>query len=133
MAGIRNSGERVIDRFPPAGLAWTEAMKERKPIFYDERRRRWALTRRVLEINGVVFTLLLVIFLLAVITRPNLPELLLPETRPALHAVRPKQPAKPAPTRIGRRRRVAGWTWSWIGNCTLGSRPPKSKFPPWHW
>src|SRR2546428_7488855 len=82
-------------------------MKERKPIFDDERRRRWALTRRVLEINGVVFTLLLVIFLLAVITRPNLPELLLPETRPALHAVRPKQPAKPAPTRIGRRRRVA--------------------------
>jgi len=57
-------------------------MKERKPIFYDERRRRWVLTRRVLEISGVVFTLLLVIFFLAVITRPNLPELLLPETRP---------------------------------------------------
>src|SRR6267378_4225541 len=82
-------------------------MKERKPIFYDERRRRWVLTRRVLEISGVVFTLLLVIFFLAVITRPNLPELLLPETRPALHAVRTKQAAKPVPTRIGRRRRVA--------------------------
>src|SRR2546427_10857589 len=80
-------------------------MKERKPIFYDERRRRWVLTRRVLEISGVVFTLLLVIFFLAVITRPNLPELLLPETRPALHAVRTKQAAKPVPTRIGRRRR----------------------------
>src|SRR2546426_3686580 len=57
--------------------------------------------------SGVVFTLLLVIFFLAVITRPNLPELLLPETRPALHAVRTKQAAKPVPTRIGRRRRVA--------------------------
>src|SRR2546427_8578598 len=93
-------------------------MKERKPIFYDERRRRWVLTRRVLEISGVVFTLLLVIFFLAVITRPNLPELLLPETRPALHAVRTKQAAKPVPTRIGRRRRV----------CARGTGP--REYPP---
>src|SRR3989442_14292027 len=55
----------------------------------------------------VVSARLLVLFCLAVITRPSLPELLLPETRPALHAVRTKQAAKPVPTRIGRRRRVA--------------------------
>src|SRR2546428_9674203 len=99
-------------------------MKERKPIFYDERRRRWVLTRRVLEISGVVFTLLLVIFFLAVITRPNLPELLLPETRPALHAVRTKQAAKPVPTRIGRRRREAA-----LGKVPEKKEPLRAAFP----
>src|SRR5205085_1491192 len=35
-------------------------MKERRPIFYDAERVRWRRTRRVLEISGVVLTLLLV-------------------------------------------------------------------------
>ncbi len=83
-------------------------MRERKPIFYDERRRRWWLTRRVLEVSGAMFTLLLVIFVVNVIVKkPDLPELLLPEGRPALHALRQRQSGKPPSARPGRRKRVA--------------------------
>ncbi len=81
-------------------------MKERKPIFYDERRRRWWLTRRVLEVSGIAFTLLLVTFFVTVLKKPDLPELLLPEARPALHALREKQSKAPG-ARQGRRKRVA--------------------------
>ncbi len=83
-------------------------MKERKPIFYDEGRRRWWLTRRTLEISGAVFTLLLVSFFVnVVVKKPDLPGLLLPDVRPLRHAVREKQPPKAPPARPGRRRRVA--------------------------
>ncbi len=81
-------------------------MKERKPIFYDERQRRWWMTRRVLEVSGGVFTLLLVSFFFSVVTKVDLPTLLLPAVRPTLHAVRPK-PGKSLPARQGRRKRVA--------------------------
>jgi cellulose synthase/poly-beta-1,6-N-acetylglucosamine synthase-like glycosyltransferase/peptidoglycan/xylan/chitin deacetylase (PgdA/CDA1 family)/spore germination protein YaaH len=90
-------------------------VSERKPIFYDERRRRWRRTRRFLEVSGGVFTLLLVTFFFNVIKKPDLPGLLLPEARPALHPVRQKQPTKPLAARLGRRRRVA----------TLGKVPDK--------
>ncbi len=89
-------------------------MRERKPIFYDERRRRWWVTRRVMEVSGAIFTLLLVVFLVNVLKKQNLPELLLPEVRPTLRPVRQKLPSK-APARAGRRRRVA----------TLGKVPEK--------
>ena len=88
-------------------------MKERKPIFYDERRRRWWVTRRVMEVSGALFTLLLILFFVNVLKKPNLPELLLPDVRPTLRPVRQK-PTK-APARQGRRRRVA----------TLGKVPEK--------
>jgi len=81
-------------------------VRERKPIFYDERRRRWWVTRRVMEVSGGLFTLLLLMFLVNVLKKPDLPELLLPEVRPTLRPVRPK-PARAAPARPGRRRRVA--------------------------
>ena len=41
-------------------------MPERKPIFYDEERRRWRRTRLALEIAGGLFTLVLIVFLLNV-------------------------------------------------------------------
>ena len=41
-------------------------MAERKPIFYDQERRRWRRTRLALEIAGGFFTLVLVIFVLIV-------------------------------------------------------------------
>ncbi len=82
-------------------------MKERKPIFYDERQRRWRRTRRVLEISGGVLTLILFLFFFSLLGKPDLPALLLPDTRPAKHAVRQKRPVKPPPARPGRKRRVA--------------------------
>ena len=80
-------------------------MAERKPIFYDEERRRWRRTRLALEIAGGFFTLVLVVFLLNVGRNPNLPDILRPDTRAGLHAIRTKVKAKPV--RRGRERKVA--------------------------
>jgi len=46
-------------------------MPERKPIFYDEQRRRWRRTRRVLELAGGFFTVVLVIFVVNLIRNPR--------------------------------------------------------------
>jgi cellulose synthase/poly-beta-1,6-N-acetylglucosamine synthase-like glycosyltransferase/spore germination protein YaaH/peptidoglycan/xylan/chitin deacetylase (PgdA/CDA1 family) len=82
-------------------------MKPRKPIFYDEQRRRWRRTSRVLEICGAIFTLLLITFFISVLVSPSLPEPLLPTNRIALHPVVEKNRTRIALKRTGRRRRVA--------------------------
>ena len=83
-------------------------MDQRKPIFYDEDRTRWRRTRRVLEIAGALFTIVLVTFFFTIINRVDLPSLLLPTGRSGLHAVAAVAP-KPDLTnrRRGRRRRIA--------------------------
>ena len=58
-------------------------MKERKPIFYDAERVRWRRTRRILEVSGVLLTLLLVYFFITVAGSVELPTSLLPDTRGA--------------------------------------------------
>ncbi len=82
-------------------------MKPRKPIFYDEQRRRWRRTSRVLEICGAIFTFLLITFFISVLVSPSLPEPLLPTNRNALHPVVEKNRTRIALKRTGRRRRVA--------------------------
>ncbi|MGA8036915.1 MAG: glycosyltransferase [Candidatus Acidiferrales bacterium] len=80
-------------------------MPERKPIFYDEERRRWRRTRRVLEVTGGLFTLVLVVFLVNVFNKPDLPDILQAATHWGLHAVPSK--TRPKPVRQGRKRKVA--------------------------
>ena len=80
-------------------------MPERKPIFYDQERRRWRRTRLGLEILGGFFTLVLIIFLINVVRRPELPDILRPDTHGGLHAIHLRPKLKPA--RQGRKRRVA--------------------------
>src|SRR5713226_1440560 len=82
-------------------------MKPRKPIFYDERRRRWRRTSRVLEICGAIFTILLITFFISVLVSPSLPEPLLPTNRNALHPVVEKNRTRIALKRTGRRRVAA--------------------------
>ncbi len=82
-------------------------MKPRKPIFYDEQRRRWRRTSRVLEICGAIFTLLVIIFFISVLVNPQLPEPLLPTSRAALHPVRKKVRRKITLKRFGRHARVS--------------------------
>lgn len=69
-------------------------MLERKPIFYDQERRRWRRTRRVLEITGALFTLVLIVFLIDLGRNPELPDILRPDIhgglRP-LHTVQTKK------------------------------------------
>ena len=82
-------------------------MPERKPIFYDQERRRWRRTRRVLEIAGGLFTLVLVVFLINVGRNPALPDILRADTHGGLHAIRAHLPLlKPKITR-GRKRKIA--------------------------
>src|SRR5271156_5028103 len=63
-------------------------MPERKPIFYDQEKQRWRRTRMALEIAGGLFTLVLIVFLLNVVRRPELPALLSPNTGAGLRAIR---------------------------------------------
>jgi peptidoglycan-N-acetylglucosamine deacetylase len=79
-------------------------MPERKPIFYDEERRRWRRTRLALEITGGLFALVLVVFLLNVGRNPELPEILRPGGHPSLRAIRGVQRVRPV---RGRHRKVA--------------------------
>ncbi len=91
-------------------------MSDRTPIFYDHRRRRWRYTRRALEISGALFTLVVVVFLFDVARKPDLPGLLLPDSRPLYHALRIRAHSRPIqPPRAGRRTRIAA----------LGSVPAK--------
>ncbi|MGH9774138.1 MAG: glycosyltransferase [Candidatus Acidiferrales bacterium] len=101
-------------------------MTERKPIFYDQERRRWRRTRRFLEVSGGLLAILLLIFMLNVWRSASLPELLLPDTRPVLHSIsaklRPKQPVRP-----GRKHRVAA-----LGNVPEHYDPLRAAFyVPW--
>src|ERR1700739_2451396 len=81
-------------------------MKPRKPIFYDEERRRWRRTSRFLEIAGAIFTLLAITFFISVLVSPRLPEPLLPTNRSALHPVREKSRTRITLRRTGRQRRI---------------------------
>jgi cellulose synthase/poly-beta-1,6-N-acetylglucosamine synthase-like glycosyltransferase/peptidoglycan/xylan/chitin deacetylase (PgdA/CDA1 family)/spore germination protein YaaH len=101
-------------------------MTERKPIFYDQRRRRWRRTRLVLEISGAFFALLLVLFCFSVVRVASLPELLLPSNLPVLHAIRLPRALKTS-LRPGRRRKVAA-----LGNVPQQYDPLRAAFyVPW--
>jgi peptidoglycan-N-acetylglucosamine deacetylase len=96
-------------------------MAEGKPIFYDQERRRWRRTRLALEIAGGFFTLVLVIFLLDVGRKPDLPEILRPDTHAGLHAIHTK--AKLHAARLGRKRRIQT-----LGNVPQGYDPLRAAF-----
>jgi cellulose synthase/poly-beta-1,6-N-acetylglucosamine synthase-like glycosyltransferase/peptidoglycan/xylan/chitin deacetylase (PgdA/CDA1 family) len=81
-------------------------MKERRPIFYDAQRARWRLTRRIMEITGALLTLLLAYFFVTIVVSVELPAGLLPDIKPAFHALKSAK-KKPVATREGRKRRVA--------------------------
>ncbi|HLV95673.1 MAG TPA: glycosyl hydrolase family 18 protein, partial [Candidatus Acidoferrales bacterium] len=80
-------------------------MPERKPIFYDQKRRRWRRTRLILELGGAFFTLVLIIFLIDVGRNPELPDILRPDIHAGLHPFRTRQKKKLASA--GRKRKLA--------------------------
>ena len=80
-------------------------MKEKGPIFYDAQRVRWKRTRRVLEISGVLLTLLLAYFFVTIAVSVSLPSGLLPDFKSPYHALKTKK--KHTALREGRRRRLA--------------------------
>lgn len=80
-------------------------MKEQGPIFYDAQRVRWKRTRRVLEISGVLLTLLLAYFFVTIAVSVSLPAGLIPDFKSPYHALKSKK--KHTAQREGRRRRLA--------------------------
>src|SRR5438552_9468229 len=96
-------------------------MKERGPIFYDAERVRWRRTRRVMEVTGVLLTLLLAYFFVTIAVSVELPAGLLPDTKPKYQALKSKK--KPGPTREGRHRRVAN-----IGTLPASYDPLRAAF-----
>jgi len=97
-------------------------MKERKPIFYDSEKVRWRRTRRILEVSGLLLTLLLVYFFITVAGSVELPSSLIPDTRPVYHSVKQKKNSKPQNTRQ-RHLRVAR-----IGQIPEGYDPLRAAF-----
>jgi cellulose synthase/poly-beta-1,6-N-acetylglucosamine synthase-like glycosyltransferase/peptidoglycan/xylan/chitin deacetylase (PgdA/CDA1 family)/spore germination protein YaaH len=77
-----------------------------KPVFLDERRVRWRRTRRAGELTSALLSLVLLMFLVNVARRPDLPRLMLPESRPALHAVHERSRSQPVKKRPARPRAV---------------------------
>ncbi|HUZ05090.1 MAG TPA: hypothetical protein VMU62_07015, partial [Acidobacteriaceae bacterium] len=77
-----------------------------KPIFYDPGRKRWKRLRRVLDVVGVVSTVVLIAFAVNVIRRQTLPELLLPVQKRNYHALKDTTRAK-APLHARRKNRPA--------------------------
>jgi cellulose synthase/poly-beta-1,6-N-acetylglucosamine synthase-like glycosyltransferase/peptidoglycan/xylan/chitin deacetylase (PgdA/CDA1 family)/spore germination protein YaaH len=98
-------------------------MKERGPIFYDAERARWRRTRRVMEITGAMLTLLLAYFFVTIVVSVELPAGLLPEIKPAFHALKTAAKKKPAALREGRRLRVAN-----IGKVPASYDPLRAAF-----
>ena len=80
-------------------------MAPHKPVFLDEHRVRWRRARRAGELTGALLSVVLLVFLVNVARRPDLPRLMLPDSRPALHAVHERSRAQPARRRADRHRR----------------------------
>jgi cellulose synthase/poly-beta-1,6-N-acetylglucosamine synthase-like glycosyltransferase/peptidoglycan/xylan/chitin deacetylase (PgdA/CDA1 family)/spore germination protein YaaH len=74
-------------------------------IFLDPDRKRWKRLRRVFDVAAVLSTLVLVTFIVNVIRRQTLPELLLPTQKRNYKALKENQPAlKPKGARPARRK-----------------------------
>src|SRR4030081_1068253 len=99
-------------------------MKERGPIFYDAERARWRRTRRVMEVTGALLTALLASFFVTIVVSVELPAGLLPEIKPAFHALKTAVKKKPAALREARPRRVA--TMGKVPAATTPSAPPST-------
>lgn len=68
-----------------------------KPIFYDEKRRRWKRLRRVLDSSAGIGLVLLVVFVIGVLRIRPLPELLLEQPKHNYHTLNsPPVPADKA-------------------------------------
>jgi peptidoglycan-N-acetylglucosamine deacetylase len=97
---------------------------ERKPIFYDQERRRWRRTRLIFELAGAFFTVVLIIFLIDVGSNPELPDILRPDTHGGLHPFHSRQKKKPVRPR---KRKVAA-----LGSVPQNYDPLRAAFyVPW--
>ena len=84
-------------------------MSDGKPVFHDERRKRWSVTRRALEISGAALAMLVAVLAVGAAGKLSLGNPVWPAFKPTIHSIKAKAKpaAKPVVTRPGRKRRVA--------------------------
>src|ERR1043166_2555581 len=72
-----------------------------KPIFYDPQRKRWKRLRRLMDVLGLTFSILIVCFLVSTLRGVNLTTLLLPERHRPYKALKEKERKRPKPRLAG--------------------------------
>jgi cellulose synthase/poly-beta-1,6-N-acetylglucosamine synthase-like glycosyltransferase/peptidoglycan/xylan/chitin deacetylase (PgdA/CDA1 family)/spore germination protein YaaH len=75
-----------------------------KPIFYDPQRKRWKRLRRLLDIIGLVTTVLIVFFIVSVFRNVTLAHLSLTEPRRPYRALKEKERKRPNPRLASRKK-----------------------------
>lgn len=98
-------------------------MNKRKPIFYDEKRRRWFFTRRALEISGAIVTLLVLTFFVSILQTVSLPDLKVRSSIAGRRSVQPLPVKKATTARPGSKRRVAA-----LGRTPSNPDPERAAF-----
>jgi cellulose synthase/poly-beta-1,6-N-acetylglucosamine synthase-like glycosyltransferase/peptidoglycan/xylan/chitin deacetylase (PgdA/CDA1 family)/spore germination protein YaaH len=74
-----------------------------QPVFYDPGRRRWKNLRRLIDVAGVVLTVLVVFFALTIFRKASLPQLLLSEQHKPYRALKEKGRRHARPRSVARR------------------------------
>ena len=83
-------------------------MSDGKPVFHDERRKRWSVTRRALEIGAVALAVLVGVLAVGAVGNLSLGNPVWPAFKPTIHSIKAKpKPVKLVVSRPGRKRRVA--------------------------
>jgi cellulose synthase/poly-beta-1,6-N-acetylglucosamine synthase-like glycosyltransferase/spore germination protein YaaH/peptidoglycan/xylan/chitin deacetylase (PgdA/CDA1 family) len=98
-------------------------VNKRKPIFYDEKRRRWFFTRRALEISGAIVTLLVLTFFVSILQTVSLPDLKVRSSIAGRRSVQPLPVKKATTARPGSKRRVAA-----LGRTPSNPDPERAAF-----
>jgi cellulose synthase/poly-beta-1,6-N-acetylglucosamine synthase-like glycosyltransferase/peptidoglycan/xylan/chitin deacetylase (PgdA/CDA1 family)/spore germination protein YaaH len=78
-----------------------------KPIFYDPQRRRWKRLRLLLDLSGLVATLLLAFFIVSVFRSVSLQGLVLRDQHRPYHALKEKERRRKPRARLERKKRKA--------------------------
>src|SRR6266849_5383196 len=77
-----------------------------KPVFYDPHRKRWPRLRRVLDVTGIIITLLVLFFLVSFFVTSKPAHLLMPEQKRNWKTLKERETRK-KPKTIGTHRKTA--------------------------
>ncbi|HJX83496.1 MAG TPA: polysaccharide deacetylase, partial [Candidatus Angelobacter sp.] len=76
-----------------------------KPVFYDPHRKRWPRLRRVLDVTGIIITLLVLFFLVSFFISAKPTHLLMPEQKRNWKTLKERETRK-KPKTIGTHRKT---------------------------
>src|SRR5512146_2546037 len=74
-----------------------------KPVFYDPQRKRWKRLRRIVDVLGLSFTVIVTFFVWTVLRPADMSSLLLPEQKRPYRALKEKERRHPRPRPASRK------------------------------